>query len=333
MESTKRNAKVGLFMLIGLLIFAALIFVISNMRKVFISKISAEAVFENVNGLNPGNNVRFSGVKVGAVKSLSFVPGQGVKVFFQIEEKSRKYIFKDAVLSIGSDGLIGNPILIISGGNVETGVIEDGHVFQIKKEDSQQDMLATLQQNNKNILAITEDLKGIIHAIAAGEGNVGKLLKEESLYTQLNTTLGQLQASSYQIAGFSKNLNSFGADLNNPNNLPYQFVHDNTLLPSLKRTAASLEATGSTAKQTLGEANLLVTDIRQDLNKILENENSTLGVLLHDKGTADQIKQTMINVESGTAKLDENMEALKHSIFFRRYFRKKAKQEAKESGQ
>jgi phospholipid/cholesterol/gamma-HCH transport system substrate-binding protein len=82
MESTKRNAKVGLFMLIGLLIFAALIFVISNMRKVFISKISAEAVFENVNGLNPGNNVRFSGVKVGAVKSLSFVPGQGVKVYF-----------------------------------------------------------------------------------------------------------------------------------------------------------------------------------------------------------------------------------------------------------
>lgn len=330
MESAKRNAKVGLFMLIGLLIFAAGIIFISNMRKIFIRKITAEAVFEDVNGLNKGNNVLFSGVKVGTVESLDFVPNKGVEVTFQIEEKSQKYIYRDAELSIGSDGLIGNPILVISGGDVKAGVIEDGHVFKVKKEDTQQDMLATLQQNNKNILAITEDLKSIVGSIESGEGNLGKLLRDESLYAQLDQTLGQLRASSYMITDLSKNMNEFGESLNNPEYLPYQLTHDKSLMPTLKSTMTNMQETSSSLKQTAGQANLMVSETRKDVNEILSSENSALGVLIHNKEMADYMKSTLVNVESGTEKLDENLEALQHSIFFRGYFRRKEKRENKE---
>ncbi len=325
METAKRNAKVGLFMLFGLLIFVAGVLVISNMRKIFIRKVTAVAVFEDVNGLNKGNNVLFSGVKVGTVESLDFVPGKGVEVTFQIEEKSQEYIYKDAELSIGTDGLIGNPVLVIKGGNLQAGIIEDGHTFKVRKEDTQQDMLATLQQNNKNILSITEDLKGIVSSINSGEGNLGKLLKEENLYNQLDQTLAQLRSSSYQINSMSKDLSQFSHDLNDPQNMPYQLVHNQSVVPAISKTFVNLEEVTHSAKLAAGEARQLVSDTRGNIDAAFSSESSTLGVLLHDRELAESMKNSMLNLESGSEKLDENLEALQHSIFFRRYFRKKEK--------
>ncbi|KPM48296.1 MlaD family protein [Jiulongibacter sediminis] len=325
METAKRNAKVGLFMIIGLVIFGAGVLLISNMRKIFTKKIEAFAVFQDVSGLTKGNNVLFSGVKVGTVEDLEFVPNEGVKVTFLIEQKSQKYIYKDADLKIGSDGLIGNPLLVISGGSASAGAIENNHQFKISKEDTQQDMLATLQENNKNILAITEDLKSLIGGIEEGQGNLGKLIKDESLYKQIDQTLGQLRVSSYAINEMSKNLNQFSSTLTNPEYLPYQLSHDNSIMPALQNTVSNLEKGSSSLQSTAQKADKLVANVNQDLSQILSSDSSALGVLLHDPEMADYMKSTLVNVESGTEKLDDNLEALKHSIFFRGYFRKKEK--------
>ncbi len=327
MNSTKKNAKVALFMLFGLIIFAGGIILISSMRKVFIKKISAVAVFQDVAGLTKGNNVWFSGVKVGTVESLEFIPDKGVKVNFQIEEKSQQYIFKDADVKISTDGLIGNPILVISGGNISQGVIEDGHIFKISREDSQQDMIKTLQENNKNILAITDDLKNMIASIDSGKGNLGKFLKDETLFNEVSQTVGQLRASSYQVTDFAKSLNQFGQKLNDPQGLPYQLATNKTIMPKLESTVNSLESGASSLQKTAGNAEVLVNEVKSDLNRITSSKNSALGVLINNPEMADYMKSTMINVESGTEKLDENLEALQHSIFFRKYFRKKEKRE------
>ncbi|AWW00413.1 MlaD family protein [Arcticibacterium luteifluviistationis] len=333
METTKRNAKVGLFMLIGLIIFAGVVMLISNMRKVFVQKIDAVAVFEDVAGLNKGNNVMFSGVKVGTVAGLEFIPGKGVEVDFEIEEKSRKFIFKDADVKISTDGLIGNPILVIAGGDVKSGAIESGHRFKVSKEDSQQDMIKTLQENNKNILAITEDLKGIMGSISRGEGSIGKLLKDDELYDNVNQTVAKLEAMATSAQGVATNLNKFSADLSNPKALPYQLTHNTTIMPALETTTGNLMEGTKALKSTMTEANLMMTDVRKDVGQITDNitnnKTSTLGVLLNDKATGDNVKETLDNLSSGTEKLDENLEALKSNIFFRRYYKKKAKAEAK----
>ncbi|MGR3810914.1 MlaD family protein [Jiulongibacter sp. NS-SX5] len=329
MESARKKAQVGLFMVIGLIIFAAGVLLISNMRKIFVKKITATAVFEDVSGLTKGNNVLFSGVKVGTVESLEFVPNEGVKVNFEIEEKSQEFIYKDADLKIGTDGLIGNPILVISGGSASAGAIEDQHRFKISKEDTQQDMLATLQENNKNILAITEDLKSVISSIAEGQGNLGKLIKDDGVYTQLNQTMAQLKQSSYQINAMSQNMASFSNSLNTPGKLPYELANDTTLMATLKSTVNNLDQGSSALKASAAKADQLVAGIDQDLDEILSSDSSALGVLLHDPSMAQYMKSTLINVESGTEKLDDNLEALKNSIFFRGYFRKKEKREAK----
>lgn len=330
MKSNTKTAKVGLFTFIGLALLAGGIVVLSNMRKIFVSKVKAEATFADVAGLTPGNNVWLAGVKVGTVTDLDFVPGKGVEVVFAIEEASQKYIFKDADIKISTDGLIGNPILVISGGTPAAGSIDNGHVFKVQSEDSQQDMLKTLQANNKNILSITDNLKTLLADINDGKGSVGMLLKDEALYNQLNGTMNQLQTASYQISGMSQNLNNFSKGLNDPQSLPYQLTHDTQIMPSLQSTAKELASGTAKLSNTADEASVFVSKFTQDLDQKLNDPNTALGVLINDHKVASDLKVTFSNVASGTEKLDENLEALQHSIFFRRYFKKK-EQEKKEA--
>ncbi len=157
-SSNKQAVKVGIFIFLGLAIFIVGILTIGSMRKSFVKKIEAKAVFGNVDGLQKGNNVWFSGVKVGTVKSISFLPNSQVQVDFTIEEKSQDFIRKDATVKISSDGLIGNKIIEVAGGTSTAPVVTDGFMFEVENAESQQDIIKTLQENNKNILAITTDL-------------------------------------------------------------------------------------------------------------------------------------------------------------------------------
>ncbi len=100
-ESSQRiSAKVGLFVVIGIAILAASILTLGTMRKSFITRIDANATFVNVNGLTKGNNVWFSGVKVGTVREITFTPDSKVRVSFSIEAESQKFIKKDALVRV-----------------------------------------------------------------------------------------------------------------------------------------------------------------------------------------------------------------------------------------
>ncbi len=331
MDNNKKNAKVGLFMIIGVLIFAAGLVLLGNMRKVFISKIGVKAVFTDVSGLTKGNNVFFSGVKVGTVESMEFLPTTGVMVHFNIEQKSVPFIFKDSKVKVTTDGLIGNPILVISGGAFKNGKVEENHQFIVENEQSQQDMIKTLQESNKNILEITSGIKSLVGSIQAGEGTLGKLVKDENLYKNLNATMIDLKTTSAEASSFAKNMNTFSNSFNDKNNLPYQLVHNTSMLPALQHTFQNFETSSKDLQNTVNEGKLLIRDVKLDINRITSNKNSALGILTNNQEVAENLKSVINNVDSGTKKLDQNLEAMQHNILFRRYFRKKAKEDQKQS--
>lgn len=332
-SSNKQAVKVGAFIFIGLLIFIVGILTIGSMRKTFVKKIDAKAIFTNVDGLQKGNNVWFSGVKVGTVKSINFLPNSQVQVIFSIEEKSQQFIRQDAKVKISSDGLIGNKIIEVAGGTSSAPMVSNGFMFEIYKVDSQQDMIKTLQENNKNILAITTDLKDVIRSISEGEGSVGKLLKDEQLYQNLTATMNGLQAASRQAQTITNSLDKFTSKLNRPGYLANDLVTDTTIVTNMVKTFAELQRTSVKLKETSTNANLMVIDLKKAVNNLLDDRESTAGVLLHDKTTANNFKSMVDNLESSSEKLDENMKALQSNILFRRYFKKKAKAEEKDQSE
>lgn len=315
----KRAVIVGMFVLIGVLILLAGILTVGNLHTTFTKKMKVTAVFDDVNGLLPGTNIWYSGVKIGTVKTLSFYGKSQVKVDMNIDQASQQYIRKDALVKIGSDGLIGNKILIIYGGTVNAGQIVEGDTLTVGKVLSTDEVMNTLQQNNKNILAITNDFKVISKRFVDGEGTLGKLMKDESIFNNINATTQSLQQASVKAQQLMGSLSAYTSKLDDEGTLMNDLVTDTVLFKSMTATIQELQSMADSA-------NVMVNNLKV----ATANPNSTLGVLLKDDESGANVKQTIKNLESSSQKLDEDLELLKHSFLLRGAFKKQEKAKKKE---
>lgn len=314
-ESPNRRAIiVGVFIALGLAMLIAGIMVIGNVHDTFKRKIKIVTLFDDVNGLQKGSNIWFSGVKVGVVSSVQFFGESDVKIEMNIETKVQEYIRKDAKVKISSDGLIGNKILVIYGGTQAFEQVEEGDTLGVEKTFSSEDMINMLQENNKNILAITGDFKLISKKIANGEGTIGKLLNDDTIYERIAATTSSLQNASIKAQQLMATLNTYTAGLNKPGTLANQLVTDTMVFNSIKSTAQQLQHIADSASEFI--TNLKVAS---------QNTKTPVGILLHDEASGTDLKATIKNLESSSKKLDADLEALQHSIFLRKYFKKQAK--------
>jgi phospholipid/cholesterol/gamma-HCH transport system substrate-binding protein len=317
-KANKRAIIVGMFVFLGIIFLIAGIMLIGDLHKTFTRKIVVSTVFDDVNGLQAGNNIWFSGVKVGTVNSMSFIGKSQVRVLMKIDEKSKQYIRKDAKVKISSDGLIGNKIIVIYGGTADAAAVEDGDSLFVEKTWTTEDMMNTLQENNKNILEITSDFKSISKKIAAGEGSIGKLLNSDSLYHSMQLTLNTLHDASVNAKQLTASLNEYGEKLNQKGNLANDLVTDTVIFSTVTATVMQLKEVSSTAAE-------VVAQLKSDMN----NTDTPIGVLLSDTQSAKALKSTIANLDSSSQRLDEDLEALQHNFFLRGYFKKKDSEEAK----
>lgn len=315
----KRALIVGIFITIGIIILMATVFTLGGQKKTFAHGIPIRAVFTDVNGLQAGNNIWFSGVKVGAVRRLQLIGGAKVEVVMNIDIKSRDFIREDAKVKIASDGLIGNKIIIIYGGTQATPAVKPNDLLQDEAVPGTDQMMNTLQENNKNLLAITSDFKAISHRLADGEGTLGALLTNDDLMKQLQATAMTLQKASANIQMLTSNVSDYTAKLQSKGVLANELVTDTSLFKSLQSTAAQMQAASNNART--------LTDNLKEVSEKIKDSTNTVGILMHDQQTANNIRATVENLQTGTQKFDENMEALQHNFLFRGFFRKKAKRE------
>jgi len=327
-KDNKRAIIVGLFIFLGLLFLLAGILAIGNLRSTFVRKIHLTAVFEDVNGLQSGNNIWYSGVKIGTVHDMSFFGDSQVRVTIKIDEKSQQYIRKDAKVKISTDGLIGNKIIVIYGGTVLAPPVVDGDTLGVEVTASSEEMIAVLQENNRNLLAITTDFKTISKNMAEGNGTVGKLLKDETLYNSLGVTLASLQRSSAHAEKLTAAISDYGAKLNSEGSLANDLVTDTTVFKNVQASVQQLKQMTTTASDAADNLKTASTNISNATSK-LENKNSPIGVLLYDEASAEHLKKTLRNLDSGSEKLDEDLRAVQDNFLLRRYFKKKKKAEEK----
>ena len=116
-NNNRKAVTVGVFIVVGILIFVVGLLTLGGQKKTFEKKIQVKAVFDDVGGLQEGNNIWYSGVKVGTVKEINFTPDSKVEVIMNIETKAQPFIKKDAKAKISSEGFIGNKIVVLSGGS------------------------------------------------------------------------------------------------------------------------------------------------------------------------------------------------------------------------
>lgn len=317
-SSNKRAVIVGIFVLLGIIFVLAGVITIGSMHSTFTNKIHLVTVLDDVNGLQKGNNIWFSGVKIGTVKKVEFYGASRVKVTMNINQNARQYVRKDAHVKVSTDGFIGNKIMVIYGGSSKYGEVEEGDTLGVEKTFSTDDIMNTLQENNKNLLSITANLKTITTDINEGKGNLGKLMKDENLYNNLSATGVSLRSASEKANQAISSISAFSSGLNKKGTLANQLVTDTVVFTSLKRTAKQLNVAADTAAVMMSS-----------LNRAAHNSKTPVGVLLYDEESGTHLKSTLKNLDSGSKKLDEDLEAAQSSFLLRKYFKKKAKAAAK----
>ncbi len=322
-ESPNRRAVlVGLFVFIGLAFLIAGILIVGNLHETFKKKMEVVSFFDEVNGLQKGNNIWFSGVKIGTVSNLHFYGNSQVEVRMKIETNAQQYIRKDAKVKISSDGIIGNKIIVIYGGTSKSAEVESGDTLTVEKTFSSDDMINTLQENNKNVLEITSDFKIISKKIVAGEGTIGKLLNDNSVYANINAATISLQSASAKAQQLVSSLAAFSSRLNKKGTLANQLTTDTVVFNSVKASVMQLQQIADTAT-------VFITNLKQAGS----NPHTTIGVLLHDEEAGAHLKETIKNLESSSKKLDEDLEAAQHNILLKGFFKKKAKANKNDSSE
>jgi phospholipid/cholesterol/gamma-HCH transport system substrate-binding protein len=324
--SRSRAVKVGIFSFLGLVIFAVAILALGGQRKTFMSSVQVKAIFKDVGGLSKGNNVWYAGVKVGMIKSITFIQHNQIEVLMNIDKSSREFIHKDVKARVSTDGLVGNKIIALSGGTGRTPVIEDGDMIQVETSISTDEILDTLQVNNKNLVQITGTLAKLAQQISEGHGTIGKLVTDSSIYVNLSNTMSRLGSSAANAQRLTNNLAAYTAKLQNEGTLANELVTDTVIFQRLRNTATGLDTIARRANDVVANLQQASNDISDKLN----SSGSPAGVLLNDTSAARDLQLTLRNLAASTGKLDTNMVAVRHNFLLRGFFRRQEKQQKKE---
>lgn len=313
-NDNKKSVIVGIFVLIGIAILVAGIMTMGGQQKKFVRSISLNAVFDDVAGLQVGNNVWFSGVKIGTVRRINFYGDSQVEIVMNVEEKVREYIRKDSKATIGSDGLIGNKIIVIYGGTTQAPSVESGDRLQAEMPLDTDRMMETLQENNLNLVTITENLKVLTSKIAEGQGIVGTVMTDSLLGENFKNTLKNLETASVNSNRMVAEMNKFAQNLNKEGNLFHDLSTDQELYKNLRESIIELQSTASNANEVTQNLNM----VTQKLNE----KDNTLGMIINDPEFAERLKQTLIYADSSAMNLNRGLEALEYTWPFRRGFRR-----------
>lgn len=200
MTSTQK-AKIGGFTLLGILILGAGIYVIGNNRHLFSSTFTVYGTFRNVGGLQIGNNVRFVGINVGTVQDIQIVSDTLARVDLRLEAKLEPFLKTNAVASIGSDGLMGDKLIIISAGADSTtpSRLSDGTRIKTVDPVDVDRIIAKLTKVADNAETITTAFAGIVTKVNNGKGSLGRMLNSDTLERSLEGTINSAHATMSSI--------------------------------------------------------------------------------------------------------------------------------------
>lgn len=323
MKSTSsQKLRLGIFIVLGTLLLIAALYFIGNRQNLFSKNIKLYAQFTNVNGLQLGNNVRYSGIDVGTVNKIRMQSDTIILVEMLIKESMGMHIKKDAVATIGSDGLVGNMIVNILPQESKMAQVISGDTIPTYSRIGTDDMLTTLNVTNENAALLTADLLKITTEIIEGKGTLGMLITDSLMAADVRQTVYQLKRTSIGASKAIADLNSYFTTIKDSKSVANVLLTDSISGEKMVNILANLDRSSNE-----------INNITEQISEVLETVKGGEGpfhYLTQDETAVKNIDSTLINIKESTKLFNENMEALKHNFLFRGYFKKLERQKKRD---
>jgi len=207
MDTYSQNFKIrlGLFVAGGLTLFVLAIFIIGKQKNLFNPVFRLNTTFYNISGLQVGNNIRFSGIDVGTVDDINILNDSTVKVVMFIRKEVQKFIKSDCKAAIGSEGLIGSKLIIITQGSYDAPTASEGQQIESNEPVEMDAIMSSLKVTADNAAIISFQLAEIMIKVNSGNGTLGRLIEDSTIAENLNQTIVNLKKSS---KGLNENMNA-----------------------------------------------------------------------------------------------------------------------------
>lgn len=315
MKEKKRidNAKLGILVVSGVLFLVFTLYMIGKNQNIFGSSITITSVVENVNGLVPGNNVRFKGIDVGTVKSIEMANDSLIHINLYIQKRMQPYIKKNALTSISTDGLMGNKIIQIIPQPGYADAVEEGDIIFSSVPLNTDEMLRKLEGTGDYLEITFKNLSEISEKLNESE-NLWGILSDKELGEDIKNSVKELRKAGANASQMARAGKEMIMTFEQGEGLVKKVFTDSLMAENM-----------STAVSQIVDVTQKMTLLAEDIQKIVEDIEAgegTAGLILSDSLLRESLMNTILNIEAGTDNFNQNMEALKSSFLLRKYFRK-----------
>lgn len=327
---------VGLFIIVGFGLLTAFLFLIGDRQKAFSKHIDLRTEFTNLSGLANGAKVRVSGLDAGKIKRIE-IPNKASAKFrleLEVEEKAHGMIRKDSLVSIETEGVVGDKYILIKRGSDKAPEVQAGSMLPSKEP---LDMGALMERGSGLLNDVHGTMTDVRGRVDVALDSITKTVNHtDVLIAGVKPDIYKLANNGSQITG---KIDTLITDLNAGKGPAGLLLRDEATKQQFQATLAKVKDISENVDQASVRANQTIADFQsRDLvaktQKTLENVQAMsqeLNTTMHDaldqdnmgQDGATNLRQTLSNLNRTTTNLAEDTEALKHNFLFRGFFNKR----------
>jgi phospholipid/cholesterol/gamma-HCH transport system substrate-binding protein len=312
---SRRNISVGIFIIAGLTLFGLGIFLVGSRHEAFTHHVLLYTEFADLDGISKGSKVQVAGMDAGQVTKIDIpqTPNGQFRIQMKVDDQLHGLVRTDSVVTVDTEGVVGDTFLTIHTGSPNLGVAQADSVLQSKPPITLSDLLnhglgvmndadATMKQVGGKLNVALDSVNGavgnandLLVGLKEGHGTAGMLLRDEKMAAQIKETMLSVQSTTSNLNQASVRVNGIVAD-----------VQQRQLPQRLDETMSKIDSATSQADATIGQ-------VRQSLAQ-------ALGPDANGVTAAQNINETLSNINAATGNMAEDTEALKHNFFFKGFF-------------
>jgi len=312
----KRNIRLGIFVIAGTILLIAALYLIGSKQNLFGNSFRLKAKFYNVGGLMQGNNVRFAGIDVGTVEWVKIENDTSVLVSLLLDKDVQKFLRKNAVATVGTDGLMGNKLVNINSTGEMAPQVQDGDEIRSRRPVEMDEMVRTLDVTNENIKVITSNLRDITNKFRS-KNNLWNLLLDTVVAENVKSAIVNLRLMSNNGILITGDLKDLAREIKSGKGSLGALIMDTTLSHNIKQTIVKLESFSDSAAVISGDL--------AEITRNLKNGKGTIGILLRDTMVIHNLNRSVLEIDTAANSFDENMDAVHSSWPFKKYYKSKKK--------
>jgi phospholipid/cholesterol/gamma-HCH transport system substrate-binding protein len=288
--------KVGLTVLAASIVLGILILLMSGTGGVFTKKIALKSYFDNAGGLREGAPVRLQGVDIGNVSAIRVVSDPArrltpVEVTLKVNTKYHRNLHKDSVTLLSTAGVLGETYIDIDSAQATGAEAQPGDVLATHETPQIEDVVRASQSTLQNLDALEKRVDRILAFIESGQGSIGKVIYDPSLYNRLNATVVQFQGLVSDVTSGKGSLGKLLVD-------DQLYRNANATIDKLNGIIDDLNAGKGTAGKFLKDPTLYNTanDTIANVKKLTDDVDAgkgALGVLAKNQEFANKLQNTM----------------------------------------